>query len=354
MAITWSTTGRPFYVLGACSSGNLAGSVTPSGSNGLDMTGAVWLGAFGEVGNYVVSVAAHDGSTALGAGALRCWVKIAGTWSAYAPGDLTIAGGAATEVPTVIYPGPVDAVAYVPDSLGAQATDITILGASHFQILTLDAVGSSPNAYGMSLSDHGVLNLQPADATHPGAVTTGTQTIAGAKTFSGAGTFSSTLTVADALVAQSTLALTGALTASSNITAGGWLKLHSGTPYATAALGAGEISLNSGTSDAPGIHFYTAANTNFGIDASGSTLRFIHNLDEAGGTVMAQIDSGGVLQVATALRIGSGGPSVQSHAGSPDGAVSAAKGSVCVNTSGAGGTLLYVNTDGASAWTAFA
>jgi hypothetical protein len=50
--------------------------------------------------------------------------------------------------------------------------------------VTLAAVGSSPSANGASLSGQ-VLTLQPADATHPGVVTTGTQTIAGAKTFSG-------------------------------------------------------------------------------------------------------------------------------------------------------------------------
>ncbi len=51
--------------------------------------------------------------------------------------------------------------------------------------VTLGAVGSSPSANGASLSGQ-VLTLQPADATHPGVVTAGTQTIAGDKTFSGA------------------------------------------------------------------------------------------------------------------------------------------------------------------------
>lgn len=50
--------------------------------------------------------------------------------------------------------------------------------------VTLAAVGSSPNANAASLSGQ-VLNLQPADASNPGVMTTGTQTIAGAKTFSG-------------------------------------------------------------------------------------------------------------------------------------------------------------------------
>lgn len=51
--------------------------------------------------------------------------------------------------------------------------------------VTLTAVGSSPNADAASLSGQ-ALTLQPADGTHPGVLTSGTQTIGGAKTFSGA------------------------------------------------------------------------------------------------------------------------------------------------------------------------
>lgn len=49
--------------------------------------------------------------------------------------------------------------------------------------VTLAAVGASPNANAATLTGQ-VLNLQPADATNPGVVTTGAQTFAGAKTFS--------------------------------------------------------------------------------------------------------------------------------------------------------------------------
>ncbi|HUK32705.1 MAG TPA: hypothetical protein VLV86_02275 [Vicinamibacterales bacterium] len=49
--------------------------------------------------------------------------------------------------------------------------------------VTLTAVGSSPSANGASLSGQ-ALTLQPADGTHPGLITSGTQTIGGAKTFS--------------------------------------------------------------------------------------------------------------------------------------------------------------------------
>lgn len=50
--------------------------------------------------------------------------------------------------------------------------------------VTLTAVGSSPNNNGASLSGQ-ALTLQPADGTHPGLLTSGTQSIGGAKTFTG-------------------------------------------------------------------------------------------------------------------------------------------------------------------------
>lgn len=51
--------------------------------------------------------------------------------------------------------------------------------------MTLTAIGSVPNANGMSFSSQ-QLNLQPADATFGGVVTTGAQIFAGAKTFNSA------------------------------------------------------------------------------------------------------------------------------------------------------------------------
>lgn len=49
--------------------------------------------------------------------------------------------------------------------------------------VTLTAVGASPSANGATLSGQ-ALTLQPADATHPGLLTSGSQAIGGAKTFS--------------------------------------------------------------------------------------------------------------------------------------------------------------------------
>jgi len=54
--------------------------------------------------------------------------------------------------------------------------------------VSLTAIGSSPSANGATLSGQ-TLTLQPADSTHPGLVTSGTQTIGGNKTFSGVTSF---------------------------------------------------------------------------------------------------------------------------------------------------------------------
>lgn len=79
----------------------------------------------------------------------------------------------------------------------------TVDQGSHNSV-TLAAVGSSPNANGASLSSQ-VLNLQPADGTNPGVITTGTQTIAGTKTFSStiSGTLSGNATNVSGIVATS-------------------------------------------------------------------------------------------------------------------------------------------------------
>ncbi len=64
---------------------------------------------------------------------------------------------------------------------------------------TAAAVGASPNANGVTISG-GTLTLQPASASFPGVMTTGTQPIAGQKTFSSAffptgGIFSNTTAI---------------------------------------------------------------------------------------------------------------------------------------------------------------
>ena len=73
---------------------------------------------------------------------------------------------------------------------------------------------------------------------------------------------------------------------------GGHLRVGSNT-FAKGTLSSGEIAVDNGSTDSPGIHFYTAANTNWGLDNSGGTLRFVTNLDEAGGVARALMDGAG-------------------------------------------------------------
>jgi hypothetical protein len=69
--------------------------------------------------------------------------------------------------------------------------------------ISVGAPNTTSTANGFTLSALGVLALSPADATNPGIVTTGTQTLAGDKTLSGITTVSNTT--------ASTTATTGAL-----------------------------------------------------------------------------------------------------------------------------------------------
>lgn len=76
--------------------------------------------------------------------------------------------------------------------------------------VTLGAVGSTPNANAASLTGQ-ALTLQPADASFPGVVTTGTQSFAGAKTFTGAITASN---LSGTNTGDQTITLTGDVTGS--------------------------------------------------------------------------------------------------------------------------------------------
>lgn len=63
-------------------------------------------------------------------------------------------------------------------------TTITISSTSSGDV-TIGPFGSTPNANGLSINGSQVLNMQPADGTHPGGVSITTQTFAGNKTFLG-------------------------------------------------------------------------------------------------------------------------------------------------------------------------
>ncbi len=74
-----------------------------------------------------------------------------------------------------------------PDAAGTIALTSNITGTNsgtNTGDVTLSAFGSSPSATGGALTGQ-ALALQPADATHPGGVSTTTQSFAGNKTFTG-------------------------------------------------------------------------------------------------------------------------------------------------------------------------
>lgn len=65
----------------------------------------------------------------------------------------------------------------------ATPNNFTINGSPISTNLTLSPVGNSPNANAATVTGGSVLNLQPADLTHPGVVSTVAQTFGGLKTF---------------------------------------------------------------------------------------------------------------------------------------------------------------------------
>lgn len=87
---------------------------------------------------------------------------------------------ASTSFPGVVSTG---AQSFAGDKAIVGNLSATNLSGTNSGDVTLAAVGSSPNANGMSLTGQ-VLQLQPANASNPGVVTTGAQSFSGAKTFS--------------------------------------------------------------------------------------------------------------------------------------------------------------------------
>lgn len=53
----------------------------------------------------------------------------------------------------------------------------------------------------------------------------------------------------------------------------------------------GNIAFDNGTTDTPGLTFYYAASSNFGIDVATSNLRFVKNMNETGGAVVGYFDT---------------------------------------------------------------
>jgi len=116
---------------------------------------------------------------------------LTGDVTASGPGSAaaTIAASAVTnsklaDMADQTFKGNVSGITAAPSDLSvAQVKTALSLAGSNSGDVTLTAVGAVPNANGASLSGQ-ALTLQPANATNPGVVTSGTQTIGGAKTFS--------------------------------------------------------------------------------------------------------------------------------------------------------------------------
>jgi hypothetical protein len=159
--------------------------------------------------------------------------------------------------------------------------------------VTLTAVGSSPSANGASLSSQ-ALTLQPADTTHPGVMTTGSQSIAGAKTLTGATTLSGGVTATTpqpASVATSGTAATDVVTGTGgkggNTTGVTGQTAGNGSNVAlTAGAGGnapsgstngdgGSITLTAGAAGAGAGTAGTAGKINLAGDVAGTTATFI-------------------------------------------------------------------------------
>lgn len=151
--------------------------------------------------------------------------------------------------------------------------------------ITLSAIGATPNANGASLSSQ-VLNLQPADGSFGGVVTTTTQTLAGPKTFSNTLTASNGLTLTTG--ALNLTATSGALTLSG----------LSASSISTGANGLTFISSNFNTT-ATGIN-----TTNIGATTAGTgaftTLSSTGLTNLGQGTGVVTINSSGALNFTAA------------------------------------------------------
>lgn len=102
--------------------------------------------------------------------------------------------------------------------LDGGAGGITLNQSSH-DPATLTSVGSSPNANAATLSGQ-QLQLQPADASNPGLVTAGTQTLGGNKTLNGALTVTGNLSVSGDINSAGTFNAS-ALGTAGNLSVGG-------------------------------------------------------------------------------------------------------------------------------------
>jgi hypothetical protein len=101
-----------------------------------------------------------------------------------------------------------------------------------------------------------------------------------------------------------TLKVSSGLTVNGNITTTGTTTLGNGT-FTKAGFATGDILLDNNSTDTPGVLFYYANNSNYGIDSwngsfdvlSGQLVRVTNKLNETGGAVKMAIDTSGNMVV---------------------------------------------------------
>lgn len=161
------------------------------------------------------------------------------------------------------------------------------------------------------------------------------------------------------ITSTGTIANTGAITATTSIAAS--TTLASGTTLTvgtTAVIGTG-LTVTTGGITSTGTIANTGAITATTTITAGTNLAATAGSVTAGTTVTATLgnitatNGDFVCTAATkGFRFNTTGPKIVSGAGSPDASVTAPQGSIYLRTDGAADTILYVNTDGTTAWTA--
>ncbi|MBT4855573.1 hypothetical protein HOM50_03555 [bacterium] len=156
-------------------------------------------------------------------------------------------------------------------------------------VTTMAAVGSTPNANAGSISSN-TLTLQPASASFPGVVTTGTQTFAGTKTFSAIGGTALTIDGSSSVdISRSTGNTSIGRNADGTVLLDGATLDIDADVINVEALTASQAVVTDGSKNLTSLE-YTAANTPSTIVARDGSGDFNVNMITVGGTVTNDTD----------------------------------------------------------------